>query len=99
MSKATAECELSAISINEIAIKHLRGTLTFLPSDVDAGIAQLGLRILPFAREHAMKMFEVDVHHGDPFDRELIAQALAEDMPIITYDQMFGRYRGLRLIW
>jgi len=57
------------------------------------------LRILPFAKEHAMRMFEAGAHHGDPFDRELIAQALAEDMPIVSSDRAFERYRGLRIIW
>lgn len=99
MSKATAERELSVVSINEMAIKQIRGTLRFLPGDVEEGIARLGLRILPFAKEHAMKMFEVGAHHGDPFDRQLIAQALAEDMPIVTCDEAFERYQGLRVIW
>jgi len=46
-----------------------------------------------------MRMFEAGAHHGDPFDRELIAQALAEDMPIVSSDRAFERYRGLRIIW
>lgn len=99
MSKAAAECELSVVSINEIAIKHLRGTLRFLPSDLDAGIAQLRLHVLPFVTEHAIKMFEVGGHHGDPFDKQLIAQALAEDIPIVTCDEVFERYQGLKVIW
>ena len=99
MSKATAECQLSVVSINEMAVKQMRGALRFLPSDVDAGIAQLGLQVLPFAKEHAMKMFEVGAHHGDPFDRQLIAQALSEDIPIVSCDGAFERYQGLKIIW
>lgn len=99
ISKATAECELSVVSITEMAIKQMRGTLRFLPSDVEAGIADLRLRVLPFTGEHAMKMFEVGAHHGDPFDRQLIAQALAEKIPIVTCDEYFERYQGLKIIW
>jgi len=99
ISKPSAQCELSVVSINEMAIKQIRGTLRFLPSDLEAGIAQLGLHVLPFAKEHAMKMFEVGSHHGDPFDRQLIAQALAEGIPIATCDEAFERYQGLKVIW
>jgi len=99
MSRATAECELSAVSINEMAIKQIRGNLKFLPSDVEAGIADLRLRVLPFTKEHAMKMFEVPLHHNDPFDRQLIAQALAEDIAIVTPDTAFERYQDLKVLW
>lgn len=99
ISRATAECELSAVSINEMAIKQVRGTLKFLPNDIETGITDLRLRVLPFTKDHAMKIFELPLHHTDPFDRQLIAQALAEDMPIVTCDEAFERYQGLQVIW
>jgi PIN domain nuclease of toxin-antitoxin system len=99
MSKAAAESELSVVSISEIAIKHLRGTLSFFPRELEMGIAQLRLRVLPFGREHAIKMYEVGGQHRDPFDKQLIAQALAEDIPIVTCDEAFERYQGLKVIW
>jgi PIN domain nuclease of toxin-antitoxin system len=39
------------------------------------------------------------LHHADPFDRQIIAQALAEDVPVVTSDEAFGVYAGIRVIW
>jgi PIN domain nuclease of toxin-antitoxin system len=44
-------------------------------------------------------LFELPRHHGDPFDRQIIAQALSEKIPVVTSDQKFGLYKGLRVIW
>jgi len=98
-SKPSVERELSVISFMEIAIKRASGKFTFTPDDIRKGINDLELRVLPLTQEHAIKMFEVPAHHPDPFDRQLIAQALIEDMPIVTCDETFERYQGLRLIW
>ena len=38
-------------------------------------------------------------HHRDPFDRMLIATALAEEIPLIGSDRLFKRYKGLKVIW
>jgi len=43
-------------------------------------------------------MFELPLHHRDPFDRMLIATALFEGVPIISQDSEFKTYRGLRVI-
>ena len=98
-SKPSVERELSVISILEIAVKRATGKFTFTPADIQKGIGDLELRVLQLSAEHAMKMFEVPPHHPDPFDRQLIAQALAEDIPIVTCDEAFERYKGLKVIW
>ena len=51
------------------------GKLTFSDADAMAGIADLRLRILPYAAEHAFRLFDLPTHHADPFDRQIIAQA------------------------
>jgi len=38
-------------------------------------------------------------HHRDPFDREIIAQALVEDIPVVTPDRRFESCKGLKVIW
>jgi len=38
------------------------------------------------------------LHHADPFDRQIIAQALAEEIPVMTSDRIFGAYKGLKII-
>ncbi|HUL34221.1 MAG TPA: type II toxin-antitoxin system VapC family toxin [Candidatus Eisenbacteria bacterium] len=98
-SKSSFERELSVISFVEIAIKRESGKFTFTRDDVRKGINDLELRVLPISEEHAMRMFELPALHPDPFDRQLIAQALAEDIPIVTCDEAFERYRGLKVIW
>lgn len=91
--------ELSAISISEIAVKQAVGKLTFTKEDVAKSIASLKLRILPYTAEHSYKLFELPLHHTDPFDRQIIAQAMAEDIPVMTSDRIFGAYQGLKIIW
>ena len=91
--------ELSAISLSEIAIKQARGKLTFHAEDVLAAIADLQLRILPYTADHALRLFELPLHHPDPFDRQIIAQALAEKVAVVTSDEKFALYKGLKVVW
>ena len=91
--------EMSAISLSEIAIKSARGKLTFGQDDINFGIAALRLRVLPYTAEHAFRLFDLPLHHGDPFDRQIIAQALAENLPVVTSDETFRLYKGVKVIW
>jgi PIN domain nuclease of toxin-antitoxin system len=91
--------EISTVSLTEIAIKQSLGKLKFLKADVMAGINDLRLRVLPYTAEHAYQLFDLPTHHHDPFDRQIIAQALAEDIPVITVDPTFRLYTGLQVIW
>lgn len=91
--------ELSVVSIVEIAIKSSRGKLAFPESTLQQAIADLGLRILPYSAEHALRMFHLPEHHRDPFDRQIIAQALSERVPVVTPDETFRLYQGLKVTW
>jgi len=91
--------EISAISLSEIAIKSAKGKLTLGQDDLDSGIASLHLRVLPYTAEHAFRLFDLPPHHADPFDRQIIAQALAESIPVVTSDETFRLYQGLKVIW
>lgn len=91
--------EVSAISLTEIAIKQAKGKLTFSKQVVETGIYDFKLRVLPYAAAHAYKFFDLPLHHTDPFDRMIIAQALVEDIPIVTSDAQFRKYRDLTVIW
>ena len=61
-------------------------------------ITDMRLTVLPYTTVHAMQMFDLPLHHGDPFDRMLIATALTEDLPILSADAFFREYKGLRVI-
>jgi PIN domain nuclease of toxin-antitoxin system len=92
MQNSQARLEFSAISLSEIAIKQALGKLDF-------GIADLQLRVLPYTADHAYHLFGLPRHHSDPFDRQIIAQAFAEDIAVLTSDEKFSLYKGLQVIW
>ena len=94
-----AKLEMSAISLSEIAIKQTLGKLTLNMEDARIGIADLKLRILPYISEHAYRLFDLPQHHRDPFDRQIIAQALAEGIPVVTSDEKFNLYKELQVLW
>src|SRR5580692_12978001 len=99
LQSVAAVREISTVSLSEIAIKQARGKLTFGKDDVIAGVADLRLRILPYTADHAFRLFDLPLHHADPFDRQIIAQAMAEDIPVVTADEKFQLYKGLKVIW
>lgn len=91
--------ELSAISLSEIAIKRASGKLPFDERDVLQGLADLRMRVLAYTAQHALALFGLPLHHGDPLDRQIIAQAIAEDIPVVTSDRLFRLYDGLKVVW
>jgi len=99
LRKSTVVREVSVVSLTEIAVKQTRGKLTFGKADAITGVADLRLRVLPYSEEHAFRLFDLPAHHADPFDRQIIAQALVENVPVVTPDESFSLYKGLRVIW
>ncbi|HEY0285181.1 MAG TPA: type II toxin-antitoxin system VapC family toxin [Vicinamibacterales bacterium] len=98
----TTENELffSAVSAWEIALKVGLGKLRLpeRPRDYIARhLRQTRTMAMPITVEHGAYVAELPAHHRDPFDRLLIAQAIAEDMPILTVDPQFQKY-DVRLI-
>jgi len=99
LQSAANNLELSTISIAEIAIKAALGKLKLSADATRHSIQDLDIRILSYTIEHALRLFEVPLHHGDPFDRQIIAQALSEKIPVVTPDEKFRLYSGLKIIW
>jgi PIN domain nuclease of toxin-antitoxin system len=91
--------ELSAVSITEIAIKAALGKLRITAAMARQAVQDLDVRILPYTGDHALRLFDLPLHHGDPFDRQIIAQALSEKIPVVTPDEKFKLYHGLKIIW
>ncbi len=91
--------ELSAVSLSEIAIKAALGKLRLSANLARRAIDDLDVRVLPYNAEHAFCLFDLPLHHGDPFDRQIIAQAIFEKIPVVTSDEKFSLYKGLKLIW
>ena len=91
--------ELSSISLAEIAVKSSLGKLSISVPIARQALDHLDVRVLPFTSDHAFRLFELPAHHRDPFDRQIIAQALSEDIAVVTPDRQFSIYKGLKLIW
>lgn len=85
------EVVVSAASAWEMAIKEATGKLR-APATLEQAIETSGFTALPITIRHALKAGSLPAHHRDPFDRMLIAQALAEGLTIVTRDQRFEQY-------
>ncbi|MEW6025570.1 MAG: type II toxin-antitoxin system VapC family toxin [Pseudomonadota bacterium] len=85
---------ISAATVWEIAIKHSlgRGDMPVSGQDALRYFRESGYRLLLIEPEHAAGIEDLPAHHADPFDRILVAQALAEPMRLITHDPMLARY-------
>ena len=90
------EVFVSAASLWEISIKRQLGKLK-APEDMEDVVSKSGFYALPFALFHAQQAGGLPIHHRDPFDRMLIAQAQAEGLSTVTVDRAFSDY-GVRLI-
>jgi PIN domain nuclease of toxin-antitoxin system len=90
---------VSAASLLEIALKSEAGKLEMSEVQTRQAVRDLRLSVLPFHPRHAYQLYSLPSHHRDPFDRMIIATALAEKLPVIGSDRHFSAYRGLRRIW
>ena len=86
---------MSAASIWEIAIKLSLGKLQWRDrpgATLERSITACGFGELPVTARHAATVRNLPPHHGDPFDRLLVAQALTEDLRVVTADDVFALY-------
>lgn len=95
------ELLLSAGTIWELSIKVGLAKLTLsLPFVhwIEMAIEDLELTILPITVKHAGQQADLPFHHRDPFDRLLAAQALVENVPLVSTDVVFDHY-GVTRVW
>jgi len=92
---STESAFFSSVSTWEIAIKHAQGTL-FLHRDpaelVRQMLGDLKLQTLDITHRHAIEVGRLPMHHRDPFDRMLVAQARVEGMTLLTSDRNLRKY-------
>lgn len=101
MSDSDNSLVLSPASYWELAIKVSLGKYTLskpLGEYFREAIRVYELAILPIDLAHAAIVAGLPHHHGDPFDRLLIAQAMAEELPIVSRDKALDAYQITR-IW
>ena len=95
------ELSLSIASIWEIQIKHQLDKLVLdLPLEeiLHQQQDENNLQLLSIELPHILALNQFPLHHRDPFDRLLIAQAATEDMHLVSNDKLFRRY-DVKLLW
>ncbi len=97
MERPDTQLVVSVVSVWEIAIKRSIGRLQ-APDDIIERIGEAGTEMLSITARHAHATGKLPLHHGDPFDRLLIAQAKLEGCAIVTGDRAFAAY-GVPIVW
>jgi PIN domain nuclease of toxin-antitoxin system len=85
------DVHLSPATIWEVTIKQAIGKLKD-PADLPERIRASGLREIAITSEHALVAGRLPLVHRDPFDRMLVAQALCEDLVLVTRDRDIANY-------
>jgi PIN domain nuclease of toxin-antitoxin system len=82
---------VSAATAWEIAVKKMIGKLE-APDDLPAALAVNNFLELPITIEHSQKLYHLPLHHHDPFDRIMVAQAMCEGLTLMTRDIKIALY-------
>lgn len=89
------------VSLWELSLKISNGKLTPLGAsitDVIEVLKQRGAQLLPIRIGHIVRLESLPLHHRDPFDRLLVAQALEEDLAILSSDRLLHQYSA-KIVW
>jgi PIN domain nuclease of toxin-antitoxin system len=97
ISERTSQSCISTVTVWEISIKVSIGKLPD-PGLIEPLIARGRFNNLPIEFRHTELFKTLPLHHRDPFDRMLIAQALADDLTIISNETIFDAY-GVKRVW
>ncbi len=82
---------ISAATAWEIVVKKMIGKLE-APDDLPAALAANNFLELPITIKHSQKLYQLPLHHQDPFDRIMVAQAMSEDLTFMTRDPKIALY-------
>jgi PIN domain nuclease of toxin-antitoxin system len=88
---------VSTVTIWEAAIKRGLGKLDS-PDDLLPQLEGAGVELLPITARHADLVASLPLHHRDPFDRLLVAQATLEGLPLVSDDAALRRY-DIEVVW
>jgi PIN domain nuclease of toxin-antitoxin system len=97
ISARDANIVISAVVIWEVAIKRRLGKLN-APADLLEQLERAGVDLLPITARHANRVGTLPMHHRDPFDRLLVAQAEIDGLALVTADSELAAY-GIELVW
>jgi PIN domain nuclease of toxin-antitoxin system len=88
---------ISAVVVWEIAIKRRLGKLD-APADLLVRLEAADVDLLPITARHADRVGTLPMHHQDPFDRLLVAQAETDGLILVSGDEAMRRY-GIEVLW
>ena len=100
-SAANSEVLLSVASIWEILVKSETGRLPFprpIGTYLRAQLSKTAITVLPILLSHVLELEQLPSHHRDPFDRIILAQAIAERLPVVSADTKFRSY-PVEILW
>jgi PIN domain nuclease of toxin-antitoxin system len=89
------EVLISAVAVWEIAIKVRIGKMNADPEELEGLLETAGFTELPVLARHAVQVASLPMHHGDPFDRLLVAQAIYEQLNLVSTDAILKQYSEL----
>jgi len=90
---------LSVVSEAEVAIKSRIGKLQLRKDELALICTNASIGSYPLRQQHVDRLFDLPLHHKDPFDRLIISTPLSDDLPVISRYRQFRKYKGLRVIW
>ncbi len=92
IERGDSEVCISVVTPWEIAIKQAKGKLS-VRGDLRQFVVDADIDVLPVTWEHTERAGALPMHHGDPFDRMLVAQAQCEGLSLVTGDVDLARYQ------
>ena len=94
--RAEPVLRLSIASIWELSVKHALGRLNLIYSDFEDSVLKYieiaEVELLPIELVHTVQLNKLPHHHRDPFDRMLVAQAIVEELTLVTSDRRLSEY-------
>ena len=84
---------LSSMSMVELIIKSSIGKLQ-IDFDIEEAANLMGIEIISFNSKDALHLSKLPLHHNDPFDRMIIAQAISNNYQLISDDSKFEQYKN-----
>lgn len=103
MDDPANEVVVSVVSVWEVSVKHAltRAGQPALPisgGEFRSELLKVGVMPMPITADHVVALDDIPLHHRDPFDRLLVAQAQAEGMVLLTHDAQLAAYGDLVLV-
>ena len=96
--RAAEAVHVSAASLWEIAIKASLGKLIVDSDVLEEQLGVAGFQPLPITWQHTTQVRKLPMHHRDPFDRMLVAQAVSEPLHFLTHDAALRAYSDLVMV-